>query len=88
MSEMGYGELLLAFDADGEFVRGFEAGRFWTQLQEGDHDELVGQPLHASNAEMVLRMGEALGLTIAAEPQDDTWITVTAVDPISGDDNA
>lgn len=79
MSEFGHA-LLLAFDADGDFVRGFEAGRFWTQLQEGDRDDLIGQPLHASNAEMILRMGEALGLTIAAEPQDETWIVVTGIE--------
>lgn len=79
--EVRYG-LLLEFDADGDFVRGFEAGRFWTQLQDELHrDELVGQPLHLSNAEMVLRMGESLGLVIACEPQDDDcWMLVTAIE--------
>lgn len=72
--------LLLAFDADGEFVRGFEAGRLWTQLQdEEQHEALIGQPLHASNAEMILRMGEALSLSITAEPQDENWLAITAI---------
>lgn len=80
MSETDF-SLVLAFDADGEFVRGFEAGRLWTQLQDLEQrDELIGQPIHASNAEMVLRMGESLGLSIAAEPQDETWITITSIE--------
>jgi hypothetical protein len=78
-------DCLLEFDADGDFVRGFEAGRFWTQLQESDHNELIGQPLHAANAEMILRMGESLGLVIAAEPIDETWITITGIDPVPKD---
>jgi hypothetical protein len=80
MAENGDYGLLLAFDADGDFVRGFEAGRLWTQLQDPEeHETLIGQALHATNAEMILRMGEALDLEIAAEPQDETWITITSI---------
>ena len=80
MPSEGRHSLLLEFDADGDFVRGFEAGRLWTQLQDPEqHEALIGQPLHATNAEMILRMGEALDLVIAAEPQDDTWITIREV---------
>lgn len=77
--ELSGHSLVLAFDADGDFVRGFEAGRAWEQLK-ADPDDLIGQPLHATNAEMLMRMGESLDLTIAAEPQDDTWIVVRSVE--------
>ena len=84
MSEADY-ELVLAFDADGEFVRGFEAGRLWEMLKDPEiRDDLIGQPLHASNVEMLMRMGESLGLSIAAESQDETWIAVSAIDSRDG----
>lgn len=69
---------VLAFDTDEPgFARGFEAGRIWTLLQE-DPDAVVGQPFHAANAEMVLRMVEALDLPLRAEFTDDeTWMVLS-----------
>lgn len=64
--------LLLGFDSDDpEFCRGVEAGRLWEQLKSG---EPVEQMIHATNAEMAIRMCEALEREFSAEPIDDTWI--------------
>jgi hypothetical protein len=62
----------LAFDTDNsEFVRGVEVGRLWEQLQSG---EPVVQEIHASNAEMLLRMAEATGRSLRADELDDRWL--------------
>lgn len=65
MPEDGY-TLILPFDSDDpEFVRGFEAGRMWQRIKN-DHttwDEII----HASNAEMVMRMCEVQTRTFRAE---------------------
>jgi hypothetical protein len=67
--------LLLAFDtSDPEFGRGFEAGRLW-QLLQSDAEELV-EYLHASNAEMAMRMAEATGRNFQAEELDATWMEI------------
>lgn len=69
--------LLLSFDTeDGEFARGFEAGRVWALLR-AHPDEKVEEYVHAANAEMLLRMGEATGRAVRAEDVDDTWVLVT-----------
>lgn len=77
---------ILQFDADGEFARGFEAGRAWEMLK-ADPESLVDQTLHATNTEMLMRMGEALGLRIAASPLifNETWIAVTAIEEAEND---
>jgi hypothetical protein len=66
----------LAFDTDApEFVRGFELGRLYEQLQAEpvrDFEQLV----HISNAEMVLRLAEAYGRTVSSHEHDATWMTV------------
>jgi hypothetical protein len=73
----GHG-LLLPFDSDEpEFARGFEAGRLWTvlQLQPDERQEVL---VHASNAEMALRIAERTGRTVrGAESDDGAWITLT-----------
>lgn len=58
--------LVLAFDSDEpEFCRGFEAGRLWEQLK---HDEdKIHQTIHATNAEMAMRMCESTGRSFTAE---------------------
>lgn len=64
--------LLLPFDTDApEFARGFEAGRLWALLnhEEGEVEAI----LHASNAEMLMRMGEALERVVVGEELDGTW---------------
>lgn len=74
--------LLLPFDADEpEFVRGFEAGRVWANLriiqaeewESPAPDGTVRFTVHWSNAEMMLRIGEALGFQCRAERLDDLF---------------
>ena len=67
---------LLPFDADEpQFARGFEAGRLWALLRERP-EEPVEELVHASNAEMILRMGEALAREVRSEDVDEAWIEV------------
>jgi hypothetical protein len=67
--------LLLAFDTDdAQFVRGFEAGRIWNELNQTD--EQVVATVHAENAEMMLRIAEALNRSVQSEDLDERWITV------------
>lgn len=71
----GY-ELVLAFDTDDpEFCRGFEAGRLWERVKndQTDWDEMI----HATNAEMVMRMCESQGRSYSAEIIDDECVRVT-----------
>ena len=68
--------IALAFDTDDpEFGRGVEAGCLWEQLKTG---EPVQQMIHATNAEMAIRMCESLEREFSAEPLDDTWIEFKA----------
>lgn len=72
---MGH-SLALAFDTDSpEFCRGVEVGRLWEQLN-GDPDETVEQTLHASNAEMVLRMADATDRPVTSTEVGNDWIEV------------
>lgn len=66
----------LEFDTNTtDFVRGVEVGRLWEklQLESGPVEEYV----HASNAEMMLRLSEATGRAVQSEDLDDTWLLVT-----------
>lgn len=67
--------LILPFDTDSEeFVRGFEAGRIWTLMDENP-DKLLGLIFHAANAEMIIRMVEVKGLSLKAHFTDDqVWM--------------
>jgi hypothetical protein len=71
----GY-SLVVPFDRTTEdFARGVEVGMLWQRLQS---DPLpVVAVLHASNAEMALRLGEARGASVQSEELDDDWLTVT-----------
>lgn len=74
---------LLPFDTDdAEFSRGFEAGRLWALLRTTE-DEVV-ETVHASNAEMILRLGEATGRHVRAVDLDDNWIEATFAE-VDGD---
>lgn len=76
MSEPAGHSCLLRFDTDhAEFGRGFEVGRLWALLRATD-DEIV-ETVHASNAEMILRLGEATGRNVRAVELDDHWIRAT-----------
>lgn len=67
-------EQVLAFDTDSaEFVRGFEAGSLWARM---DAEHNITATMHATNAEMVLRMAEAKGFEFRAATIDDDWLTV------------
>lgn len=69
--------LALAFDTDdAEFARGVEVGRLWERLTNSPGDE-VEEMIHTSNAEMAMRIGEALGRDVVSAEHDDTWMTVT-----------
>ncbi len=67
---------LVPFDSpEAEFARGFEAGRIWA-LARSAPSEPIEELVHASNAEMMLRIGEATGRVVRARLEDDIWITV------------
>jgi hypothetical protein len=69
-------EQVMAFDTDApEFVRGFELGRLWEQLQ-AEPEQPLEQLVHISNAEMVMRLAEACGREVASRERDGTWMTV------------
>jgi hypothetical protein len=73
---MNYG-LALAFDTnDPEFARGVEVGKLYEYLR-WNPDEEFEQLVHLANAEMVLRIAEALGRPVVSEEHDTTWMTVT-----------
>jgi hypothetical protein len=75
--------LLLAFDTDEpSFARGFEAGALWADLQADEAAE-VEAIVHASNTEMMLRMGEALGRAAVGTELDGTWTRI-AFGPTAG----
>jgi hypothetical protein len=80
MSEYG---LLLAFDSDDpEFIRGFECGRIWSEIRSCEDIALGPYTMHASNAEMAIRIAEACGRIARSEEIDDTRIEVVfVVDP-------
>lgn len=67
--------LALPFDTDSsEFVRGVEVGRLWEQLKADDAARQ--ETIHVSNAEMAIRIGEAVGRRVEATEIDETWMTV------------
>lgn len=72
--EARYG-LVLPFDTDDpEFRRGVEAGALWAHLE---HEPYVAKTVHADNAEMVIRIAEALRLPFSADLVGDEWLAVT-----------
>lgn len=72
----GY-SLALAFDTDDpEFCRGVELGKLYERLRLCPGEE-VEQTIHATNAEMVLRLSEALGRPVSAVVLDERWMSVT-----------
>lgn len=77
MADSGFG-LALEFDRqDPQFAYGVEVGRMWEMMRRTvETGEGFDQEAHAVNAEMFLRMGEALDLSVRAEILDDTWLRV------------
>lgn len=79
MSADGF-SILLAFDrsdseCEEEFCMGFECGRLWTLAQANDDEFTEG--CHIVNAEMLLRIGEALGREVSWEETRDGHAFVT-----------
>lgn len=67
---------LIAFDSDSaEFARGFELGRIWA-LVEGTPDATVEEYAHVKNAEMVMRVAEALRRGVSSEEIGAGWMLV------------
>jgi hypothetical protein len=63
--------LILGFDSDDEeFCRGFEAGRLYEQMKDG---EPFTQMIHASNTEMAMRICETADRSFKAEQIDNEW---------------
>lgn len=82
--------IAVLFDsADEEFIRGWEASKFFTELRAfvnhpaGDPNEMVGQLLRASNTEMIMRIGDALDVAIVAQPVPgvEGWVEVKSIEP-------
>lgn len=66
--------LLLPFDTDEpEFARGFELGRLWATLRTNPAEE-IEELVHSNNAEMALRMAEALERDVSSLEVDETWM--------------
>lgn len=75
-------ELDLAFDSDeAEFCRGFEAADVYRSAQLFAANQIPGptltQTVHATNAEMMLRIADRLSLIIRSEELGDGWLFVT-----------
>lgn len=70
----GY-ELVVAFDrSTPDFARGAEVGILWQRLRT---EQLpLDATIHASNAEMALRLAEACGCSVRAVELDDDWLAV------------
>ena len=78
MTEHNYG-LVLAFDSDDEaFARGVEAGLLYAEVQfmTFTRADRMSRTIHANNAEMVLRISEALNIPVRCEELDDEWLNV------------
>jgi hypothetical protein len=79
--------LVLAFDTDDqEFLRGFEAASVYCdarslaageQVHEDDKPGMLRATVHATNAEMMLRIAEAHGLHVRSEDIAEGWLEVT-----------
>lgn len=68
--------LALAFDTDDpQFARGVEIGRLWERLRV--EVEPVVEMVHVANAEMILRMAEALQRPVVSDEHDVVWMTVS-----------
>lgn len=67
--------LALPFDTDDpEFRRGVEIGMLWARLE---HEDRFSATIHADNAEMILRVIEAKGVSFTASPLGEDWLAVT-----------
>lgn len=69
-------ELVVSFDTDAaEFARGVEVGMLWQRLQTDPRP--VTAVVHVRNTEMVLRLAEAMKVSVCADDLGDEWLAVT-----------
>jgi len=67
-------DLICPFDSDDpEFVRGFEIGALWERLKNGPPCQAT---IHATNAEMVIRLAAAADMGFSAEDLGGDWVHV------------
>lgn len=67
--------LVVAFDRESEdYARGAEIGMLFERLRR--ETPPVSTVIHASNAEMALRLAESLGLSVQSEELGDDWLEV------------
>lgn len=77
-------ELLIPFDTDDpEFVRGIEVGMLHARLVHGGQSPVYGI-VHATNAEMMLRLAEAHHVPVRADDLGD-WLAVEFGAPVSSE---
>lgn len=84
---MGEYSLILSFDVDdAQFVRGFEAGDTYQLARRFAEGEMIHEDqgpdafietVHATNAEMMLRIAECHGLAVRSEEVGGGWLHVT-----------
>lgn len=68
--------LAIAFDTDdAEFCRGVEVGMIYGRLLAEPRPVLA--VVHASNAEMMLRLAEATSTSVRSVDLDEDWLEVT-----------
>ena len=75
-------ELSLEFDSDDpEFARGVEVGFMYEGVQMAMFTgaSRFSRPIHASNAEMAMRIAESFNCEFSAEELDDNFVQVTFV---------
>ena len=78
MSEEAKVNCLLPFDTDStEFARGFEAGRLWALVQSDPDRPVEDVLIHAANAEMAMRIGEASGRPFQAVDLGGAWLSIS-----------
>lgn len=67
-------KLVCPFDTDDpEFVRGFEMGMLWERMKR---DQPFDMMVHATNAEMVMRLADAAGRPFSGEEIGEDWVAV------------
>lgn len=67
--------LRLPFDTDDpEFTRGVEIGLLWAALRDNPGTQVF--TLHATNAEMILRVAEVTGRAVRSLELGEDWLDV------------
>jgi diphthamide synthase (EF-2-diphthine--ammonia ligase) len=67
--------LVVAFDSDApDFTRGVEVGMLYQRLVSENLP--ISAMVHATNAEMALRLAEAVDVTVRAQDCGEDWLEV------------